>query len=89
MGKAIYQSCSDRVAEWEHDDWDRAGRILRGLGGWGGAYCDDVGFAANTVGSEGWKLLATALRGKVIDRDGLPIHIAQITQTLEKRVKSC
>ena len=62
---------------------------LRRLSRWCGAYSDDVRLEAQTFGSEGWKQLATALRGKVVDGDALPIHIAQIAQALEERVKSC
>ena len=55
------------------------------MSGRGGAYSDDVCFAAQTFGSEHWKSFATALCGKVVDVDALPIHIAQITQALEER----
>ena len=77
-----------RVAECDHDDRDRAGCVLRGPSGRGGAYNDDVRLEAHTFGSQGGKPLATAVRGKVVDGDGLPIHIAQIAQAVEERVKS-
>ena len=77
-----------RVAKCDHDDRDRAGCVLRGLSGRGGAYGDDVGLEAQTFGREGWKPLAMSVRGKIVDGDGLPIHIAQVAQALEERVKS-
>ena len=41
---------------------------------------NNVHLAAHTFGNEGRKLFATAVRRKVVDRDGLPIYIAQFVQ---------
>ena len=49
---------------------------------------NNVHLAAHTFGNEGRKPFATAVRRKVVDRDGLPIYIAQFVQALEEPVKS-
>jgi hypothetical protein len=61
---------------------------LRRLSRWCGAYSDDVRLEAQTFGSEGREPLAMTIGGKVVDLDSLPIHIAEIAQPVEKRVKS-
>src|SRR6266581_7287641 len=86
-GEARDEPGRHRVAETEHDDRDRASCLLRGLSGRGGGHDDDVRLESHAVGGEGGKPLAPALRGEVVDGDGLLIHIAQIAQALEERVK--
>ena len=77
-----------RVAERDHDDRNGAGCGHRSLRGRGGADGDDVCFQAQTFRGERRKPLAIALRGKVVDGDVLPVHIAKIAQALEERVES-
>jgi hypothetical protein len=48
----------------------------------------DVCVEAEAFGSEGWKPLTLSVRGKVVDGDSLPIHVAKITQALEEGIKS-
>src|SRR5713101_10172616 len=63
--------------------------VLRRLSGRGGGYNDDVCLEAQAFGGEGGKPHGLASpRGEVVDRDGVPIQITQIAQTLEERVKS-
>src|SRR5262249_11992075 len=62
---------------------------LCGLSGRSGAYCDDVRLESDAFGSQGWEPLAIAVRRKVVDSDGLPVHIAEVVRALEKRFKSC
>jgi hypothetical protein len=62
--------------------------VLRGLSGRGGGYDNNVRLEPQAVGGEGGKPLALAFRGEVVDGDGLPIHIAQVAQALEERLKS-
>ena len=64
------------------------GRVLRGLSSRRGTYSNNVHLAAHTFGNEGRKPFATSVRRKVVDRDGLPIYIAQFVQALEEPVKS-
>jgi hypothetical protein len=70
-----------------HDDRGCAGCVLRGLSGKGGGCNDDVCLKPQAVGGEGGKPLSLAICGEVVDGDGLPIHIAQVAQALEERVK--
>jgi len=58
------------------------------LSGRGGGYDDDVRLESQAFDGEGGKPLASVIRGEVVDGDGLPIHIAQVAQALEERVKS-
>ena len=87
-GEARDEPGRHRIAEREQDDRDRASCVLRSLSGWGGSYDDDVRLESQAVGGEGGKPLALAIRGEVVDGDGLPIHIAQVAQALEERLKS-
>src|SRR6516162_8214739 len=88
LPQAIYEASSHWVTERNHDDWNRASYLLRCLRGGHGACGDDVGLEAQAFGGEGGKSFATPVSGKVVDADGLPVHIAQIAQSLEERFKS-
>jgi hypothetical protein len=88
MGEAVYQTSSYGVTKCDHDDWDRTSCFLGGLGGRSGTHGDNVRLEAQTFGRKGRKSLAVPVGGKVVDRDGLPIHIAQVAQALEERLKS-
>ena len=70
------------------DDRDRAGSVLRGLSARSGSCDNDVRLEPHAVGNEGWKPLAPAIRGEVVDGDVLPIYIAQVSEALEERGKS-
>jgi len=59
------------------------------LSGRRGAYGDEVRLEPKTFSSEARKPVAMAVRGKVVDDDGFPVHIAQVDEALEERVKSC
>src|SRR5262249_9281608 len=61
---------------------------LRCLSGRRGAYGDDVRVETQAFGGEGGKTFATPVSGKVVDVDGLSVHIAQIAQGREERFKS-
>jgi hypothetical protein len=88
LGKARDESGGDRVAKRDHDDRDRVGCVLRRLGGRGSGHDDDVRFELQTFGSESRKSLAPAICGQVINADGLPINVTQVTQALEERIES-
>src|SRR5207244_4213763 len=88
LGDAVDQAGPHRVAECDHDDRDRTGRVLRGLSSRSGAYGDNVGLQAQTFGRKGWKPFAISVRGKIVDGDCLPVHITQFTQALEEGSKS-
>jgi hypothetical protein len=64
------------------------GCVLCGPSGRSGADGDDVRLEAQTFGCKGWKPIAISICGKVVDGDGLPIHIAEIAQTPEECVES-
>jgi hypothetical protein len=88
LGEAIHEASSHWVAERDHDDWNRASYFLRCLSGRRGAYGDDVRVETQAFGGEGGKTFATPVSGKVVDVDGLSVHIAQIAQGREERFKS-
>src|ERR1700757_3708408 len=87
-GKAVYEPGSYGVAECDHHDRGRAGYVLGGLCGRGSAYDNDVRLAAQTFLSESRKPLSMALCGKIVDNNGLSVHITVVAQPLEKRFKS-
>jgi hypothetical protein len=58
------------------------------LSGRGGRYNDDIRLESQAFAREGRKPLAPAVRGQVVDSDGLPIHVTQVAQALEERHES-
>src|SRR4030095_5848233 len=52
------------------------------------AHDDDVGLETHTFRCQHGKLLATAVRNKVVDGDGLPMHIAGVAKAREERLES-
>jgi len=84
----FYETSPDRITERDHDDRNCVGCVLRGLCGGSGAYGNDVRLQTHTFGSKGCKPFALPVRGKIVDRYGLPIHVAQVAQALEECVKS-
>ena len=87
-GEARDEPSRHRVTERNHNDRDHASCLLRGFSGWGGGYDDYVCLETQAVGSEGRKPLALAIRGQVVDIDGPPIYVTQITQVFEEWAKS-
>jgi hypothetical protein len=85
--EAIYETGPHWVAEREHDNWNRAGCILRGLRGLSGVNGYNIRVEAHTFCREGGKSLPMSLSGKVVDGNGSLIRIAKIAQSLEERFK--
>src|SRR4029077_17816984 len=86
--QAIHEPGPYRITECKHDDGNAARCILRGLSGWGSRGRDDIGLQAKAFRSQGRKLLAATGCREIIDSNRLAIHIAQVSQALEKAVKS-
>src|SRR5215813_5388184 len=71
-GQARDEPTGDRIAERDYDNRDRVSRVPRGLSRRGRGDDDDVRLETEAVGGESGKPLAMAVRGEVIEGDGLP-----------------
>src|SRR5262249_47272962 len=69
---------SNRVAAGRHDDRNRAGRFFGGAGRLLALRHDDVDLELDEFGGEAREPRHSALRPSVLERDGLPLHIAEI-----------
>ena len=58
------------------------------MSGRSGTYRDDIRLESDALRSQSWEPLAIALCRKVIDGDGLPIHVAEILQALKKNASN-
>jgi hypothetical protein len=81
-GKAGDESAAYGIGNGRHDDRDRPGRVLGGLGRCPTQRDDDVHLQTDQVGREGGETIMLALGPSELDGDVLTFHIAQLAQAL-------
>ena len=78
------QSQLDRIADGGQDDRDRAGGLLRGLGGRGGRDDDQVDPQADELGRQVRVSRIAALRPSVLEVDVLAVDPAEVAEAFDE-----
>jgi hypothetical protein len=82
--EAIHKTRSDRIADDRHDDRYCCRCALERRGRGCSARHDDIDIGSYELGGELWKALNLVLCPFPLDRNRLPLDIAEIPQTFEK-----
>jgi hypothetical protein len=85
--KAGDESNAYGIQNERHDDRDRPGRLLGGLGRFPTLGDDDVHLQAHQVGREGWVPIILALGPSGLDGDVPTVLIAQLAQALAEALE--
>jgi len=80
--KAGDESAAYGIGNGRHDDRDRPGRLLNGLGRCPTPHDDDVHLRTDQVGREAGVAIMLALGPAGLDGDVLTFHIAQLAEAL-------
>jgi len=83
-GEAVDKPGPLWIAECDHHNRNRGRRGLRGLSSGGGGHRNDVRFEAQTFCDEPGEPFVVTVGGKVVDRNGPLIQIAEVLKALEE-----
>jgi hypothetical protein len=83
--KAGDEPLTHRIANAGQDNRDRPSRLLGGDYVLRGGRHDDVNLATDQLGRQGRKPLVLSLRREVLDPDVPAVHVAEVSESLDKR----